>query len=165
MICSDLSSPLLCSWPPLRMIYRDYIERAMVQVPKHRILVLSSEDMTYQVEALWKKIAEMTGVSAAHKRLDEFKVARYNTQASKGFEGRSMMANFFMGRYEISQYRPMFNSTRRYLEKCWRKDCHWIMGTFSNDAFLHNYSACEGLGESKAGGRVSLSGGTTSSPS
>ena len=115
---------------------------ALMEIPRDRILLLSSEDMSRHLEPFWLKIAATMGIKAPHKRLEEFAFARFNTQAAKGFEGKSgIVADSLLGKYEISGFRPMFNSTRSFLGLCWKVDCQWIIRTFP-DAFHHNYSAC-----------------------
>jgi hypothetical protein len=91
----------------------------------NRTLVFASEVLQSNPEAVVEKVIRVMNINETlfSFNLTNFSSVRYNAQENRGMKSELPMEKYHPGLFAVSKYRPMLNSTRKLLDKCWYSDC------------------------------------------
>jgi hypothetical protein len=105
--------------------YTEYIDFHVLRyVPANQTMVIASEEMEIAPLKVVQKLAKsMNFKLPIDFDLGNFTKVRINSQEKKGVFSTTPLDHYQPGVYNISDYKPMFNETRKILNECWRSDC------------------------------------------
>ena len=112
-------------------------------------LVIASEDLEKDPFAVWQRVRTRIGITDEHGSLNLGNFSDYRTNAQDatsmttdqqhGDKTFVPLNKYRPGRFNISHFEPMFDSTRKLLDECWIEDCKFISKQSG-----HAYEVCAG---------------------
>ena len=119
----------------------------------HTILVASEELDAFPLHVA-HRVASITGHNIEGIDLSKFQQVRVNTQEAKGTDATIAIDKYTPGRYNISQYQPVWAESRTLLGQCWREDCLRL----AQLAPYYRYAACHPELQVASGGQFKQAG-------
>lgn len=109
-------------------LFQGFVNLLWSHTEKDSTMILASEELEIQPLIVWQKIASALGITQPHPEIEKFQKMRYNTQvqSARGADVTIAIDEFKPGVYEISNYEPLWSSTRAILDQCWINDCIWV---------------------------------------
>lgn len=105
--------------------YSEFIDFNLKPVPRKKIIVVASEEMDVAPMKVIKTVVTGINVSVNWDEfsLGNFTKVRINAQSNKGSSRSTSLLRYQPGIYNISGLRPMLETSRQVLDKCWKADC------------------------------------------
>lgn len=118
--------------------YTEYIDfHIRNYVDEQHFIIIASEELEINPFQVAKRIADRIHYQYTELDLKNFTKVRINSQENKGSGHSVSLDTYKPGVYAISDYRPMFETTRELLNKCWYDDCMKIAQRTN-----YSYTAC-----------------------
>jgi hypothetical protein len=126
-----IDSPLWNKHPcdNARIYYTEYILGLWKYIPPNGTIVIASEQLQLDNLFVLNKIATKLGISILNndtlvETIKNISNYRFNTQEGKKDYRHSVNINQYKpGRFAISNFSDMFDSTKNILDFCWHDDC------------------------------------------
>jgi hypothetical protein len=135
----------------VNLTHNDHYQRSMARywqyISPADTLVIANEHLFQSPELCWAKVASFLNMSVtvqtSTEHMRNFSSYLINTNNHKGSTKATRADNYTMGLYEISNYEPLWNVTRKMIDETWREDCLWISNITG-----YQYPACHQREES-----------------